>query len=121
MNLAANSSNVCPSATFTCSALNLPSVLRWFLDDSDDDIYSCTFNSDCQSPFEMVLNINGQAIAVDIRILEANQIDDDLDNNNFLSTMMVNVSALLSARISAVSCGSFVTRGIVRLNYMITG
>ncbi len=108
LNLTASSSNVCPEVTFSCSAVDLLTTLRWFFNDELFATYA--YIPTHEYPFTLLpgnATYNALVGGVDIQILEASPNEDNPDSATYLSTMTMNVSALQGAGVSTVSCGSF--------------
>lgn len=107
--MTANLQKICPEATFTCSAVDLPSTsLRWFFNGNEFVHYTFIMNDMYPVKVEPTnATFNNLLGGVDIQILEASINRDNPDRANFLSTMTVNVASVQNAGISIIDCGTF--------------
>ena len=120
LNLTASKSGLCPAVTFTCSAVNLDTVLRWFV---NDDLFASydLIPSDMYPLTVEPVNATYNALVggADVQILAASLNEENQNFASFLSTMTVNISALQDAGVSHVSCGriSRLTRTYANISY----
>ncbi len=120
--MTASSSNVCPEVTFSCSAVDFLTTLRWFF--NDDLFATYAYIPTPEYPFTVLpgnATYNALVGSVDIQILEVSLNEDDPDMASFLSTMTVNISALQGAGVSTVSCGGFSQRSNIDIAFNSSG
>ena len=119
LNLSTSSTDLCPMVTITCSAMDLSStVLRWFLNDDLFAIYPLLSHMYPYRVHPENMTFSTLLGGVDIQILSASLNENNRDSANFLSNMTVyNISALKSAGISSISCGSLGRRTSVGIEF----
>ena len=98
---------ICPQVTFTCSALNLPSLtLFWFFNDTPIAQYDiAVVGEDWFVPPPPAL-----AEVVTIEIVNASLSGSYSDSANFVSTLRTSIPMLRAAGITNISCGSISNR-----------
>ena len=96
-------SNVtCPLTSLTCTAVNIPgSDLRWFVGEED-----LTYSFKLSDVYPLQLPVPSDLTGVMmVQITDASLNGTSL-TANFLSVMSVNVSALMKAGVTEISCGN---------------
>ena len=99
-------SNVtCPLTSLNCTAVDIPgSVLRWFFD--EDDAITYLFRPDDQYPLQLSVPSRLSGVMM-VQIMNAFRNGSTF---HFISIMSANVSALVNAGVTEISCGDFVSR-----------
>ena len=101
-------SNVtCPLTSLTCTAVNIPGGdLRWLFDEEQNIFY--LFNPSDVYPLQVQIPLDLTGVMM-VQITDASLNETSL-TANFLSIMSVNVSALMNAGVTEISCGSLFSR-----------
>ena len=106
----AHSNVTCPLTNLTCTAVNIPGgILRWIFTQENDQENDIThfFKPINQYPLQLLVPFNLTGVMM-IQIMNAS-FNEDLDNFNFVSTMSINVSALMDVGVTEISCGDFLS------------
>ena len=99
-------SNVtCPLTSLNCTAVDIPgSVLRWFFD--EDDAITYLFRPDDQYP----LQLSAPSCLSGVMMVQIMNAFRNGSTFHFISIMSANVSALVNAGVTEISCGDFFPR-----------
>ena len=101
-------SNVtCPLTSLTCTAVNIPGGnLRWFFDEEQNIFY--LFDPSDVYPLQLQVPSDLAGVMM-VQITDAT-LNETSVTVNFLSVMSVNVSALMNAGVTEISCGNLFSR-----------
>ena len=97
--------------TFQCSARNLSSlVLLWFVDSTPVAQYTIPVVDQDEYPFLLPSPPELANMILTIEIASASLSGNDRSRANFESTLRISLPSLGRARVTNISCGSFVER-----------
>ena len=100
-------SNVtCPLTSLNCTAIDFPgSDLRWFVGDE-----RLTHTFELSDVYPLQVQVPSDLTGVMMVQITVASLNETSGTTNFLSIMSVNVSALMNAGVTEISCGSLFSR-----------
>ena len=96
----------CPLTSLTCTAVNIQgSDLRWFVGEE-----SVTYSFEISDVYPLQLQVPSDLTGVVMVQITDVSLNGTSGTANFLSIMSVNVSALMNAGVTEISCGNLFSR-----------
>ena len=96
----------CPLTSLTCTAVNIPgSSLRWFVGEE-----SLAYSFEPSDVYPLQLPVPSDLTGVMMVQITAASLNETSVTANFLSVTSVNVSALMNAGVTEISCGNLFSR-----------